>query len=456
MADAPDAAGPVPDVLESGPSRFGGTGRWRRPWVLLLVLAAGAALIGLRASEAGGRGDSPPAASAAASEPDRSVVPPPAPPIEQPACTDNCRPGRFRLDARTGFGPPGLRLVTSGNQPVLLDVGTGRGWPALYLAQRSGCSVVGTDLPLAALNKARRRAVVRTPMRKRTLSENARVLAGVFLLLATPFSARAVERLTIAAEQKDGGCPVGPPLGIVQIPSSRELPTSLEKCVVLFEIGDLAESSVQRDAARLAKTAGAAAIVLDFTRFSQTPDDSVRTRLPFAIKQLSSAVRAASPNARIGLDFSSGPGEPFSLDLEEGLGAYFDAIAAFAGRVPPAFSEEGKERWLFLLRTPGRTAAGEVVQAVLAGETVPQIVGIFSTPERTVDDSDWQELGRLQRYWTDDVSRDPTATTATRPDGSRFSVLRFFDAKKFTPILVLAEDPAGRGALGALARQAVV
>jgi methylase of polypeptide subunit release factors len=36
----------------------------------------------------------------------------------------------------------------------LLDIGTGRGWPALYLAQRSGCSVVGTDLPLAALNKA--------------------------------------------------------------------------------------------------------------------------------------------------------------------------------------------------------------------------------------------------------------------------------------------------------------
>ena len=43
-------------------------------------------------------------------------------------------------------------------QSRLLDVGTGRGWPALYLAQRSGCTVVGTDLPLAALNKARARA----------------------------------------------------------------------------------------------------------------------------------------------------------------------------------------------------------------------------------------------------------------------------------------------------------
>ena len=40
----------------------------------------------------------------------------------------------------------------------LLDVGTGRGWPALNLAQESGCSVVGTDLPLSALQKARARA----------------------------------------------------------------------------------------------------------------------------------------------------------------------------------------------------------------------------------------------------------------------------------------------------------
>ena len=40
----------------------------------------------------------------------------------------------------------------------LLDVGTGRGWPALYLAQKAGCSVVGTDLPLSALRKARARA----------------------------------------------------------------------------------------------------------------------------------------------------------------------------------------------------------------------------------------------------------------------------------------------------------
>src|SRR5207237_725134 len=33
----------------------------------------------------------------------------------------------------------------------LLDLGAGRGWPGLYLAHESGCDVVLTDVPLAAL-----------------------------------------------------------------------------------------------------------------------------------------------------------------------------------------------------------------------------------------------------------------------------------------------------------------
>ena len=41
----------------------------------------------------------------------------------------------------------------------LLDVGTGRGYPALYLAAKVGCSVVGTDLPHEPLVAAVRRAV---------------------------------------------------------------------------------------------------------------------------------------------------------------------------------------------------------------------------------------------------------------------------------------------------------
>jgi SAM-dependent methyltransferase len=41
----------------------------------------------------------------------------------------------------------------------LLDLGTGRGWPGLYLATRTGCRVVLADLPLDGLRVAAARAV---------------------------------------------------------------------------------------------------------------------------------------------------------------------------------------------------------------------------------------------------------------------------------------------------------
>ena len=37
---------------------------------------------------------------------------------------------------------------------LLLDVGAGRGWPGLYLAATTGCSVVLTDLPVEGLTVA--------------------------------------------------------------------------------------------------------------------------------------------------------------------------------------------------------------------------------------------------------------------------------------------------------------
>ncbi len=40
----------------------------------------------------------------------------------------------------------------------LLDLGTGRGWPGLYLAARTGCRVVLADLPLGGLRAAAARA----------------------------------------------------------------------------------------------------------------------------------------------------------------------------------------------------------------------------------------------------------------------------------------------------------
>lgn len=42
----------------------------------------------------------------------------------------------------------------------LLDVGSGQGWPGLYLAKVTNCSVVLTDLPEEGLRTARERAAV--------------------------------------------------------------------------------------------------------------------------------------------------------------------------------------------------------------------------------------------------------------------------------------------------------
>ena len=36
----------------------------------------------------------------------------------------------------------------------LLDIGTGQGWPGLFLAKKSGCEVVVTDLPIEGLPRA--------------------------------------------------------------------------------------------------------------------------------------------------------------------------------------------------------------------------------------------------------------------------------------------------------------
>src|SRR5439155_23283560 len=46
------------------------------------------------------------------------------------------------------------RRLCLGPGDRLLDVGTGRGWPGLYLAKQTGCALVGTDMPLEGLAMA--------------------------------------------------------------------------------------------------------------------------------------------------------------------------------------------------------------------------------------------------------------------------------------------------------------
>ncbi len=52
---------------------------------------------------------------------------------------------------------PGMRL---------LDVGGGRGWPGLYLAERTGCDVAVTDVPVAGIRSAHTRAAERGLLRR--------------------------------------------------------------------------------------------------------------------------------------------------------------------------------------------------------------------------------------------------------------------------------------------------
>jgi len=41
----------------------------------------------------------------------------------------------------------------------VLDIGTGRGWPALYFAQTRGCEVIACDVPIEGLQVGTRRAI---------------------------------------------------------------------------------------------------------------------------------------------------------------------------------------------------------------------------------------------------------------------------------------------------------
>jgi methylase of polypeptide subunit release factors len=50
------------------------------------------------------------------------------------------------------------RRLELGPGSRLLDLGTGRGWPGLHLAKQTGCSMVGTDMPVEGLAIAARRA----------------------------------------------------------------------------------------------------------------------------------------------------------------------------------------------------------------------------------------------------------------------------------------------------------
>jgi hypothetical protein len=294
-------------------------------------------------------------------------------------------------------------------------------------------------------------------MRDRLRLSSARVLAGAFLLLAAPFAARAAERLTIAAEMPDVACPAsGPPFGIVTLGPETSLPGDASRCVVLLPVTDLSDAAIQLSASRLARLPRTAAVILDFSSLADAAplgEIERNPRFSFAIKSLSSALRSVSPEIRIGFrepTSQDGMGGGHSAVSDSALAPYADALV-FSIDQSIKLRDDIRESWVLTRRSADRSAAGDVLYALsrypprlaLEAQRVA-LLALLAAPGRPLLEVDVESLRRLQRYWTDDVSRDPTATLATRPDGSRFPVLRFFEGKKFTPILLLAEDPSGR------------
>ena len=51
-----------------------------------------------------------------------------------------------------------LKVLNLHSEARLLDIGAGRGWPGLFLAERSGCRAVVTDIPHPAIATAHSRA----------------------------------------------------------------------------------------------------------------------------------------------------------------------------------------------------------------------------------------------------------------------------------------------------------
>ena len=49
-------------------------------------------------------------------------------------------------------------MLALGRQTRVLDIGSGSGWPGVYIAKETGCDVALTDLPLTGLRIARKRA----------------------------------------------------------------------------------------------------------------------------------------------------------------------------------------------------------------------------------------------------------------------------------------------------------
>ena len=158
-------------------------------------------------------------------------------------------------------------------------------------------------------------------------------------------------------------------------------------------------------------------------------------RTVYAIKRLSSAFRGASSTGRVGLARA----EPLPAEDDEQVAAYVDAVVLHPGGAPPADSPY--PAWILASASASLSPIAAVLSALPSAPGAALVA--VDSGGRSVSEADAAALLRLRRYLRGEVSPDPTATTRTRRDGSTAAVLRYFDAKTFTPILLLPDDPSG-------------
>ena len=273
-------------------------------------------------------------------------------------------------------------------------------------------------------------------------AKSARLAAGALLLFAVSLARLHAEQLVLAAERPDGSCPADSKiLGVARLGAALPEGSSSARCIYLASLAGLSDAEIEDAVSRLAAVHPAAGLMLSLPAHAE-PD-----RLAYAIKRLSSIFRSGSPEGKVALYADEAP----AGDAAEELAPYVDALIVRAGRTAGTPSAESSQRvWVIAPvgaeAPPASTGStGSAVDSVLRAlaERPRATLAVAVAEGRPLTDADVEGLARLGRYLTIDASPDPTKTVLTHKDGSKAEALRFFDAKTFSPTLLLASDPSG-------------
>jgi hypothetical protein len=277
--------------------------------------------------------------------------------------------------------------------------------------------------------------ILRFPMTMQSL-KSARLFAGALLLSALSVAALRAEQLVLAAERPDGACPADSKiLGIARLGAALPEGSASTHCVRLASLAGLTDAEIDDAVSRLATVHSAAGLMLSLPAGAETG------RVTYAVKRLSSIFRSGSPEGKVALYADQAP----AGDAAEELAAYVDALILRPGRATEPAPAEAPERVWVIAPVGAAGSTGSAADSILraVAEHPRATLAAAIAEGRPLTDADVEGLSRLARYLTADSSPDPTRTAVKHGDGSTTEALRFYDAKTFSPTLLLAADPSG-------------